>query len=210
MSSFLKCRSKNIYFIGGSPCSGKSTITTMLAENYGFYYFKVDELLDDYINKGKLKGKPICTKQSNMTSDEIWMRAPEIQNLEELQFYREIFEFIITDLSNINSDIVTEGASYLPELMRKIGIDKKHYINITPTFDFQYAYYKERPWVPYVIRDCHDKEKAFDNWMKRDAFFAGHVRNQSRKLGYKTLITDETVSCINTYQIVCNLFGLEE
>lgn len=210
--SYLKCQSENIYYIGGSPCSGKSTVAARLAEKYGFYYFKVDDFLDDYLKKGIVKGKPICTKQSSMTSEEIWMRAPEIQQIEELEFYKEIFEFIIADISDINSAnsaIITEGASYLPELMCEIGVDQKHYINITPSFDFQYTHYKERPYVPYVLKDCRDKDKAFDNWMKRDALFAEYVRNQSHELGYKTLLMDGTISCDEVFQSVCQEFDLE-
>lgn len=206
--SYLKCQSKDIYYIGGSPCSGKSTIAAMLAEKYGLYYFKVDDFLEDYLKKGKLTGKPICTEQSNMTSEQLWMRAPETQNREELQLYKEIFGFIMADISDINSAIITEGASYLPELMCEIGVDKRHYINITPSFDFQYAQYKERPYVPHVLKDCNDKAKAFDNWMKRDALFAEYVRNQSCELGYKTLLIDGTISCDEVFQIVCQEFDL--
>lgn len=32
----------DIYYIGGSPCSGKSTVAEMIAEKYGFHYYKVD------------------------------------------------------------------------------------------------------------------------------------------------------------------------
>ena len=38
----------NIYFIGGSPCSGKSTVAEILAEKYDLYYFKVDDFLEEY------------------------------------------------------------------------------------------------------------------------------------------------------------------
>ena len=157
-----------------------------------------------------LKGKPICTKLSDMISEQIWMRVPEIQAVEELQFYREIFEFIMEDISKIDSAVITEGASYLPELMRGIGVDNKHYINITPTLDFQYTHYKERPWVPYILRDCSNKEKAFDNWMKRDALFAEYVKDQACKLGYKALITDGTLSCDEVFQIAYQTFDLEK
>jgi len=34
-------------FIGGSPCSGKSTVAEILAEKYGLYYFKGYEFLDE-------------------------------------------------------------------------------------------------------------------------------------------------------------------
>jgi len=39
----------NQYYIGGSPCSGKSTIAEIAAEKYGLFYFKVDDFLEKYI-----------------------------------------------------------------------------------------------------------------------------------------------------------------
>lgn len=209
--SHLHYQLKNVYFIGGSPCSGKSTVAEMIAAEYGLFYFKVDDFLDDYLKKGTSKGKSVCTKQSNMTSEQTWMRAPEIQSVEELQFYREIFEFVMEDISGINSNngIITEGAAYLPELMQEIGVDERYYINITPTLDFQYTHYKERPWVPYVLKDCKNKDEAFDNWMKRDALFAEHVRYKSYELGYKALVIDGAAGCDEIFQLVCRAFDLE-
>ena len=31
-----------VYYIGGSPCSGKSTVAEALAARYGLTYFKAD------------------------------------------------------------------------------------------------------------------------------------------------------------------------
>ncbi len=66
--------------------------------------------------------------------------------------------------------IVTEGAAYTPQVMGQYGADD--YISIVPTPAFQISHYREREWVPYILRDCTDREKAFDNWMKRDILFA--------------------------------------
>ena len=41
-----------IYFIGGSPCSGKSTVAESLSDKYDLYYFKVDDYLNQYTNRG--------------------------------------------------------------------------------------------------------------------------------------------------------------
>ena len=32
-----------VYYIGGSPCSGKSTVAKVLAAQYGLVYFKSDD-----------------------------------------------------------------------------------------------------------------------------------------------------------------------
>ncbi len=52
----------NIYYIGGSPCSGKSTVAEILSEKYDLYYFKVDDFLDKYAKQGTQNGSPIAVK----------------------------------------------------------------------------------------------------------------------------------------------------
>ena len=66
----------NTYYIGGSPCSGKSTIAEIVSKKYDLYYFKVDDFLDKYTNMGASKGYEICKKQEKMNAEEIWMREP--------------------------------------------------------------------------------------------------------------------------------------
>ena len=56
----------NIYYIGGSPCSGKSTVAEILAEKYDLYYFKVDDFLEEYTKMGASKEYRICKKQEQM------------------------------------------------------------------------------------------------------------------------------------------------
>ena len=43
---------ENIYYLGGSPCCGKSTIAEKLSKKYGFKYYKVDDFLVDFTSKG--------------------------------------------------------------------------------------------------------------------------------------------------------------
>jgi len=34
---------ENVYIIGGNACSGKSTMSKLIAEKYGFILYKMDE-----------------------------------------------------------------------------------------------------------------------------------------------------------------------
>ena len=43
--------SQKLLIIGGSPCSGKSTAAERIAQEYGAYYFKVDDHLDELIKQ---------------------------------------------------------------------------------------------------------------------------------------------------------------
>ena len=74
--------------------------------------------------------------------------APIVYNRNIIFFYALVLE----DLMQIKEkDIITEGAAYLPELMRKLNISNNRYISITPTRDFQISHYKKREWISCLI-----------------------------------------------------------
>lgn len=202
---------KDIYFIGGSPCSGKSTVAQALSTKYNMRYFKVDDHLDRYMKMGAANKKSICMKTEAMTPEQIWMRDPLIQCEDELLIYEEIFEFILEDLNQIDckNGIITEGAAFLPELVRSVNIPFERYLSITPSREFQIFHYSRREWVPYVLAECSNKEKAFENWMNRDAMFAQAVQQQCKALGYASLINSAEASVEELINKVVLHFGLE-
>ena len=199
-----------IFFIGGSPCSGKSTVAQILADRHSLRYFKVDDHLDRYLQAAAAQGKPACQRAVQMTPDEIWMRDPQLQCEEELRIYEEIFDLILADLAALSSqqDIITEGAAYLPMLMQRQRIAVDRYLSITPTKDFQVTHYRQREWVPYVLEGCRDKETAFRNWMERDALFALAVQQQCMDAGYASIVNDGAVSVENMVEMVAGALGL--
>ena len=199
----------NTYYIGGSPCSGKSTIAEIVSKKYNLYYFKVDDFLDKYTKMGASKEYEICKKQECMKAEEIWMREPLLQCTEEFAFYEEIFEFVLADLEKIEAKgIITEGAAYLPKLMKKLSVSKDRYLAITPTKDFQISHYKKREWVPYVLEGCSDKDKAFSNWMNRDILFAREVQRQCNEEQYISIINDGGIELDELVDIVTLHLGL--
>ena len=180
-----------VYYIGGSPCSGKSTVAEALAARYGLAYFKADDHLENFTARGAAEGLPVCQHILRMSADETWMRPPQMQCREELDYYREIFPFVREKLTQLPAPrIIAEGAAFLPCLMT----DAAHYIAITPSRTFQISRYRERPWVSHVLQDCADKEQAFANWMERDALFAEEIRGQCSQLGLPHLLTDGSIS----------------
>lgn len=184
----------DIYYIGGSPCSGKSTIAELLSKKFNLYYFKVDDFLDKYTKNGVQKGYKICKKQACMNMEQIWMREPLFQCNEELAFYEEIIEFILEDLRQLKyKSIITEGAAYLPKLMKTLNIPYNKYISITPSKEFQIFHYKQREWIHFILEECSDREKAFSNWMNRDILFAEEVQKQCRKEMYASIINNGTI-----------------
>lgn len=81
---------EQIYFIGGSPCSGKSTVAEILSDTYGLRCFKADDRLESCISRGASMNREMCKKQAARTPEETWMREPLHQCREALLLYEEI------------------------------------------------------------------------------------------------------------------------
>ena len=201
----------NIYYIGGSPCAGKSSVAEILSKKHDLYYFKTDDFLDRYMQTGARKGYSVCRKVTSMNAEQVWMREPLVQCREEFDIYREIFEFVATDLKLIDwkGGIITERAVYLPELMKQSGISDSRYISITPAKEFQITHYRERDFVPLVLEGCSDKENAFHNWMDRDILFAQEVQRQCQKENYVSVINDGTMEMDELTNLVAAHFELK-
>ena len=194
-----------IYYIGGSPCSGKSTVAEALAQHYELCYFKADDHLEAFTARGAAEGLPVCQRIQRMSADETWMRPPQVQCREELDYYAEIFPFVREKLAGMHAlRVIAEGAAFLPCLMT----DTAHYIAITPSREFQFSRYSQRPWVPHILQDCSDKDAAFENWMERDALFAEEIRSQCAQFRLPHLLTDGSVSPEDRLQQAAAVFGL--
>ncbi|CAN5616469.1 hypothetical protein BH09CHL1_BH09CHL1_11220 [soil metagenome] len=200
------------YWIGGSPCSGKSTIANSLAEKYGMTVYRCD---DAYYEHAKLitpENQPIFTKLTTGTADEIWLRPVDEQVREELGVYREEFPFILKDLEAFSQSetVLLEGAALLPELLAAHGIEQRRCIWIVPTEEFQNEHYAQRDWRHGVLAECSDPEQGWQNWMARDAGFAAAVAQSANSLGFRVIIVDGKTSIADNLQTVESHFRLSQ
>ena len=198
---------KKVVIVGDSPCSGKSTAARRLAAEYGACCYRVDDHLEELIRMAADRDKPACKGVLSMSSDEIWMRDPEIQCREEFQIYREIAPYVFRGMDAIGAElVVAEGAAFTPEVVKAYGA--AGYIALIPTPAFQISRYRERKWVSRILADCRDKAAAFDNWMRRDILFAGRIEAECAAMGIPCIINDGSMSADRTYERVKQLLGL--
>ncbi|MBF8436366.1 hypothetical protein I0Q91_04675 [Halanaerobiaceae bacterium Z-7014] len=179
----------NSYFIGGSPCSGKSTISEILSTKYDLEYLKIDDYEQEHIENASPEQHPIMYKWSQMSWDEIWMRSVEKQVEEEFEFYRERFSMILNELKKYqsNSKVILESAALLPELLKELDLEKHRVIFLIPSKEFQIKYYSKRGFKDGILKECRQPEVAFNNWMERDHLFGKKVRKQAMDIGYKVI-----------------------
>ena len=198
-----------LYMIGGSPCSGKSTIASLLARQYQLRHIKLDDLLNEMISQANADSQPICLLRKDRSPEQIWMRNPEEMADEEWHFYEEIFPYVKSYLiKNQNRPLLVEGAGLLPHLVKELEYPASSYLCWTPTTDFQKKHYRQREWVPYVLEGTTNPNKAFENWMQRDILFAQMVRKEAMELGYSSLLIDGSQSENQTMKEVARLLKL--
>lgn len=201
----------DVYYIGGSPCSGKSTIAERIVAKYGFTDYKLDDFIFPYMQQAADNGAPTSTAQLAMEFEQMWMRDPKLQAEEEFATYAEIIPYALEAIAALNSDgpIIAEGAGFYPELVAKQGIPSNRYICIVPTEGFQRENYAKREWIGEYLKGCSEPDTAFDNWMRRDALYAAEVLNQAKALGYPSILVDGKSTITENYDVVIRTFGLE-
>ena len=58
-----------IFYLGGSPCAGKSSVAEILAARYGLTYLRLDDQLDTHIQSASPELQPILASFRNATCD---------------------------------------------------------------------------------------------------------------------------------------------
>ena len=198
------------YILGGSPCSGKSTVAEALVARFDFRYYKVDDHERAHMRRSRPKRHPTMVRYSKMNWNQIWSQPVDVQVRDEFEYYRERFEMIVEDLQKFKPGrpIILEGAAYLPELIEKCQVDRQRVLYMVPTRAFQLHHYAQRPWIQGILKQCDDPEQAFQNWMQRDHTFGQEILRQAKAYGYGTILVDGKENIDVQIERVTRYFGL--
>ena len=205
----LKAILSQAYILGGSPCSGKSTIAEQLSASYDLQYYKVDDHYQEHVARCSPQQHPIMYKIAQMGWNEIWSRPAALLVQEEMEYYRELFELILQDLGKLRAGkpVIVEGAALLPELIEKINLDQQRVLYMVPTKQFQVHHYSQRPFIQGILKDCDDPQTAFANWMERDHLFGQEILKQAGQFGYGTIVVDGKLGIEAQFSAVIQYYG---
>jgi len=208
----LKNRLDHILWMGGSPCSGKTSIADLLTDQYGLVVYHVDEIFDDHRGQITREKQPNLFKWTHNPWNDLWMQSKERLLEEAIGCYGEQFEMILRGLGERSSRerTLVEGNSMLPDRVAGILSEREQGIWIVPTERFQRVRFRARgDWVEGVLAECEDPERAYRNWMDRDAAFGRWVREQARELDLEVLEVSGQRTIESNAEIVARHFGLE-
>jgi hypothetical protein len=195
-------------WIGGSPCSGKSTVAQRLAATLGWPHYTCDDHWDDHVGRATRGRLPVLTKLGGLATDVRLRQSLEVQVADVFEAYREEFPLIREDLACASSPTVVEGAALLPELVAAVDIPTDRAVWLVPTEEFQRAHYARRRWARDLLAGASDADDLFETWMRRDAAFGRLVALQARDLGYRVFTVDGSASADSVFADVAEWLSI--
>lgn len=204
-------RLARVLWLGGSPCSGKSTVADRIAQRFGLRIYDCDEAWFRHGETAPDAAAPVLHWLARATAEEIWLqRTVDLQVADAITSYRELFPYIVSDLCDMPGDtgIVAVGAALLPEFVSRLGVPAKRSLWMVPTESFQRHHYGKREWRHTILRSTSDPDRAWENWMLRDAAFAGEVIRQARHIPGRLIVVDGSRDVDSIEREVVNHFGL--
>ncbi len=127
----LKEYLKNVYFITGTPCGGKTTISRELAKKYNLTVYDIDEQFENHLMNSNSVYQPSMNTQFK-NADEFFGRTVEEYKKWLLDNTREQLDFVILDLIRLSQNqvvlcdchLTVEEADKLTEASRIVFLIK--------------------------------------------------------------------------------------
>jgi hypothetical protein len=194
------------YFIGGSPCAGKSMICDLLAARHGWQTYHCDEHYDAHLERAK-PGSILSQFRSMTWLEAFTTRSLETMIRDELEANRELGVFALEDLDAIDSSVIAEGMAFMPELLVKLEPRVKA-VYLIPTESFQREHYAKREWAQSLLETTDDPNAVFEKWMARDAANARTICEQARAFDFPVLEVDGSLSVLEVCAWVETQLGI--
>jgi cytidylate kinase len=170
-------------WIGGPPCSGKSSVAAALADRFGLQLYHVDART--WVHEARMPR----TEFGLLTMDERWVDATPDRMLGWfVTTSRHRFRLVLEDLRELPEapGAVVEGPQLFPTSVAAVLRDPAHALFLLPDPDDV----AERRRRRGPMRGASDGARATENVIARDLLIAAEVEREARDLRLATLRAD--------------------
>ena len=180
------------YWLGGSPCAGKSTVAGILARRYDLDVYRVDEAFEDHARRLDPLRQPALARWLAASPNERWLQPVDDLVNDAIACYREHLGMVLEDVAARTwaRPLLVEGTALLPIEVAGVAPSRERALWLLAAPGFQRRHYRERAWAWDVVASSDDPERAFENWMERDVCFAAWVAAEADALGLERLTVD--------------------
>jgi hypothetical protein len=202
-------RLSHVYWLGGSPCSGKSSISEILAAQFDLAVYHVDEAFERHTEQFDPNKHPAMCNWLSMDWEARWMRPIEALLAEAIDAYSEHFSLVLADLlATGDRPVLVEGTALLPDLVRPWLTAVQRAAWVVPAPAFQREHYSRRSFIRAILAECSEPETAFDHWMGRDIQFGRWVLARTNTLGLPSLVVDGSRDLASNAVRLAKIFAL--
>jgi 2-phosphoglycerate kinase len=202
---------RHVLWMGGSPCSGKSSMCDLLAEMYHVDIYHVDDAFFLHRDEFTPEQYPINYKWIHTPWESLWNQSHKVLFTETILAYKEHLQFVFLDLLSYDDLVIAEGTSLLPQYIAPLMLDEFAALWVVPTENFQREIYPKRgTFVDHILQQCTDPERALQNWMDRDVAFASWIIDQTKSLGFCHILVDGHKSIEENAQTAAMYYHLDQ
>ena len=201
-------KSSLIYWIGGSTCAGKTTISNILAVKYGFTVYHCDEYLGKHMEKSNAQEHPNLSRKVSF-NDILSMKVEEYLNW-SMDVFNEEFEMILEDLDKLSDGkpILVEGVNLLPKLIKDEITDINHAVWLVANEVFYKKHQMQRNEMFERVKECSNPEQALHNYINDDLAFGKHILKDTKRLGLKVMEVENESDIMKYVEVVSSYFNL--
>lgn len=205
---------QHIYFLGGSPCAGKTTISHIIAQEFGWQIYHIDREVESYLERADKQAHPYLSSYKDLGLKRFLLLPAKEQLDMVLGMSQEQFAFVLEDIAQFPNDIPTlvEGANIRPQEVAQSLPNLAHALWLVPTEEFQLDVYPRRgTWVQDVLRHNFEDDArvdVFEQWMERDAMMARWAAQSAENLGIRVIVVDGSTTLLENAELVMKHFGL--
>lgn len=182
---------RHVYWIGGAPGAGKSTIARRLADRHGMHLYATDDVMSDHFGRTTAEESPFLSLFAAMDMDERWLNRSPQTMLETFHWFRgEGFALIVEDLVRLRGagiPVVAEGFRLLPQLVQPLLAEPRQAVWLLPTPGFRAAALESRGSTWTIAGRTSAPERARANLIERDRMFTDRLIEQTRQLGLSAI-----------------------
>ncbi|MBW3589171.1 MAG: hypothetical protein KY429_07115 [Actinobacteria bacterium] len=200
-----------IYWIGGSVCSGKSSVASLLGTSSGAVVYNYDAAERDHLERMGRSSQIIDRIEDPETRrqahDERWLSRPPAEMAgRTIRSWTQRFPLVLEDLEALSGErIIAHGAGLFPELVASQATDQSRSVFLIGTPEFiRWARRRRGMGAPAMTSD---PDFASENIIARDSLMAAHVRDLAAELGLATITVDGAERVEEIVGRVADLFG---